>query len=246
MADNIEKLLKKTRLDKQLSLDDINRDLKIRKDYIKQFEKKIPELLGVYELGYLRCYAKHLGVEKEVNNYIAYLKEKTKIASKNEKAQSENSITEILKNFLAKPKITFPILGVLVLVVFFIMTNKGYIKGFDNNKETKKQISEVTTDTHDQNNNIVNISESLSIQQKGPYNYLIQGINNTSDITNIVARVNTTFTIIDPAQNKVIKSGTIRVGERFSMPKIKEGNTLATILVKTNIPNAFDIKGNMS
>ena len=189
MADNIEKLLKKTRLDKQLSLDDINRDLKIRKDYIKQFEKKIPELLGVYELGYLRCYAKHLGVEKEVNNYIAYLKEKTKIASKNEKVQSENSITEILKNFLAKPKITFPILGVLVLVVFFIMTNKGYIKGFDNNKETKKQISEVTTDTHDQNNNIVNISESLSIQQKGPYNYLIQGINNTSDITNIVAPV---------------------------------------------------------
>ena len=107
MTNNIEKLLKKTRLDKQLSLDDVNRDLKIRKDHIKQFEKKIPELLGVYELGYLRCYAKHLGVETEVNNYIAYLKEKTKIASKNEKIQSESSITELANNIIDHTGIHF-------------------------------------------------------------------------------------------------------------------------------------------
>jgi len=229
MTESMEKLLKRTRLEKKLTINDVTKDLRIRKDHLVQFEKKIAETLGVYELGYLRSYAKYLGVD--VNAYIADLKEKAKTANQEQKEESKNKFFKAATSPATTITVFVSIVALSISVAFLMMLHKKGPKDFQ--RPAENALVQVAVE-----------KTGFSFEKKSPYEYLVSG--NEENIGepphNIIARTNTTFTMIDPVQNKVINSGLIRTGEQLSLPKA-QGNTgtpLSSIIIKTNVPDVFD------
>jgi cytoskeletal protein RodZ len=223
MTESMEKILKQARLDKNITIDDAARDLRIRKEIFKQFERKIPDPLGVYELGYLRSYAKYLNID--INGYIAHRKSEALSTAQEKKEASQNLLFKKMKTSPVSISIVVSVILAIVSVIFLGVMNKQ-----------KPSLSQDQT-TVTQEESTPESQTTLSIAKKGPYEYIVSGIDSNSDI-NIVAIANTNFKIIDQSKNKTITSGSILTGERLSVPKY-QGDTL---LIQTTIPDAFDIQ----
>ena len=229
MTKNMERILKQERLEKKLTLDDITRTLKIRKDHIRQFEKKIPESLDVYKLGYLRSYAKYLNVD--INDYIEDLKEKAAIAIRGKQDTSKNKIFKTIKTPAGIITIILSIIGLILSIMFLGVMDKEKLS-ISHEQSNLKQ-NEPTINTPNK--------ARFSVDKKGPYDYLVSGIGSDNEI-NIVARVNTTFTMTDPAKNKIVSRGVVRTGERLFIPKDQDSKNFTSLLIKTNVPDAFDVQ----
>jgi len=233
MTETMEKLLKQARLDKDLKIEDVTRELKIRKDHLRKFERKIPDPLGVYELGYLRSYANYLGVG--IHDYIEERKERANALAQENNNTNKNKIFKVIKTPTGLITIAISIVAVIASVVFLEVTGKTSIIGM-----SYQDSSALTRDE-----NMVNVSSetSSSVEKQGPYDYLVKGIGRDGEI-NIIARVNTTFTMIDPVRNKIVSRGAVVAGGRLFVPKDQDSKIFTSLLIKTNVPDAFDVQKN--
>lgn len=229
MTKSMEKILKQERLEKKLTLDDITRALKIRKDHIRQFEKKIPESLDVYKLGYLRSYAKYLNVD--INDYIKDLKEKAAIAIRGKQDTSKNKIFKTIKTPAGIITIILSIIGLILSIMFLGVIDKKKLSVSHDQSNLKQNEPAISTPN----------KARFSVDKKGPYGYLVSGIGSDNEI-NIIASVNTTFTMIDPAKNKIVSRGAVRTGEQLFIPKDQDSKIFTSLLIKTNVPDAFDVQ----
>jgi cytoskeletal protein RodZ len=223
MTESMEKLLKQTRLDSNLSIEDIAQELRIRKEHLKQFEKKIPDPLSVYELGYLRSYAKYLGLD--VSDYIAHRKERDIAAAQAIKEAKKNQFLNVIKKPRSSIIITISACALVASILLLGVMSK------------KTPVSDTTQDQEQS----TTIQQDFLVEQKGPYEYLITGIGSNSDI-NMVARAKTSFTILDPTTNKIISSGAIQSGQPLFIPRDHDGKAFTSLLIKTTTLNAFDIQ----
>lgn len=218
----MEKLLKQTRLDNSLLIDAIAQELRIKKEHLKQFEKKIPDPLSVYELGYLRSYAKRLNVD--ISDFIARRKERDIAATQALKEAKKNQILNVIK----KPRSS-----IIITISACALVASILLLGVMSKKSPAPSTSDQEQSTP--------MQQDFLIEQKSPYEYLITGIGSNSDI-NMVARAKTNFTILDPTTNKIISSGEIQPGQPLFIPRDQDGKAFTSLLIKTTTLNAFDIQ----
>lgn len=225
MTESLEKLLKQARLAKKTTINDIAKDLKIRKEHFKQFEKKIPFHLDVYELGYLRSYAKYLGVD--IDPYLASKKAKAKEVSK----EDEESYTTIFIKGIKTPA------GAITLVLSIILTIASFSYLWKHQYDLRHPSERPGAA---QGEYVIPVKSDLSFEQKGPNEYALTGVGD-SDM-NVVARVNTGFTITDASKGTIISRGEIKQGERLFIPKDQDSKILTSLSIKTSTPDAFEIQ----
>ena len=114
-------ILKQARIDANLSIEDVSRQLNIRKHYIIALEEnKLEEIpAAVYAQGYIRIYSKFLGI-KNVDQEI----EKIGIPS-------NNTYTKVLDTFGGRNN-----LGVATAIIFALIVGTWfYILGLQNNND---------------------------------------------------------------------------------------------------------------
>jgi len=115
-------ILKQARMNANLSIEDVSRQLNIRKHYIIALEEdKLEEIpAAVYAQGYMKLYAKFLGI-KNIDHEI----EKIVIPS-------NNTYTKVLDTFGGRNN-----LGVATAIIFALIVGAwAYILGMQNNKDS--------------------------------------------------------------------------------------------------------------
>lgn len=215
----LERLLKRTRKEKGLSIDDVVRGTRLRKMHLKQFETKLPEQLDVYQLGYLRLYARYL--ELDIHKYIDDYQNRV-----NPQKQKTSGVTQ---SFLSFPFMRFwKNIFVAAVIIIIIASGAFLVMKKPLNIYKKEASTQTVTDETPAP------SEEI-IKKLNPYTYVLTGPIAQLAKVKIVANEATLFTLLDSEKN-ILAKGSLKAGELLSLPNdIK----VETITIQTSIPNVL-------
>jgi cytoskeletal protein RodZ len=194
-TDSIEKFLRSARKSQGISLDNVANDTKIRKIYLKQFETSVPDKLDVYQIGYLRLYARYLGVDIQAEA----LKQLNNNTGKN-----SASLSSIMRRGLNVPR-TLLIALALMLALASLVIAQWKKRGLPPEPSTVQDSSGLQ------------VNESVA-SQTDRYTHLL---TDYSGKVKVIANIATVFALVDPVSNATIARGTLKSGEELILPNAK-------------------------
>ena len=214
----IEKLLKRARKERGLSIDDVARETRVRKVHLKQFETKLPEKLDVYQLGYLRLYARYLelDIQKYVDAYQCGVNASRQTVTNAATGLLKMPFGSFWKNVLVAALIGVGITSVVIFGIKKPFHEKDFVQS-PPQVETPPQSVEY-------------------IKKIDSHTYVLTGTAEQLAKIKIVASEATTFTVFDTEKN-VIAKGSLKIGELLSLPKDVTG----AITIRTNLPDVLVI-----
>ncbi|MGI6145582.1 MAG: helix-turn-helix domain-containing protein [Clostridia bacterium] len=125
-------ILRKTRLQKSLTIEQVANETKIRKDYIEAMENELWTVFPnyIYMKSFLRTYCRYLGLEK--SEYVLYL-----INDLKPKPQPQQPPPEKIELKSAPQRKTGIVLGILSIVLLFAMSTiyQQYLNPFPNSED---------------------------------------------------------------------------------------------------------------
>ena len=128
--ERLSEILKTSRLNKSLTLEQVENETKIRKDYLVAMENEQWEVFPkyIYLKSFLRTYSRYLGLDK--SDYILYL-----INDLKPKPQPQQPPPEKIELETAPKRKTGILLGILAIVLLFSMSSiyQQYLNPFTNN-----------------------------------------------------------------------------------------------------------------
>ena len=216
----LERLLKRTRKERGLSIEDVIRDTRLRKIHLKQFETKLPEHLDVYQIGYLRLYARYLDLN--IQEYID--------AYQGNNNPSQQKSVDISKVFFKQPfagfwknVIALALVGALIAFGAFLIVKKSV-------HEHKKKFLHTESKPQEASAPVDGLIKKLN-----PHAYLLTGTAEQLSKVKIIANEATSFTILDSEKN-IIAKGALKTGEQLLLPT---DITTETITVPTSLPDVL-------
>lgn len=230
-VESIERLLRRARKEQGLSIEDVVRDTRVRKMHLKQFETKLPESLDVYQLGYLRLYAKYLGVD--IQKYIGRLSQSS---SHSEQPRADTNISKQTNPIkYAKTKNIIAALLIITLIISGILiVKKRRLHSNQGTPTTQQPVAEIKSDA------IVTL-DPISLKPIDNHTYSLNGTLEQLAKIKIIAKENTSFTVMLAENNFVIAKGKLKAGEELILPK-DDNIANKQLTIKTNIAEALTLQ----
>lgn len=227
----IERLLRRARKEQGLSIEDVVRDTRVRKIHLKQFETKLPEHLDVYQLGYLRLYAKYLGVD--IQKYVRHLSQPPSL---NEQPGRDTNISKQASP--VKYAKTKNIIAALVIIAFIVsgvlIAKKRKVHSNEGTPTAQQPDVEIKSDA-------IVTEEPISLKPIDNYTYTLNGSLEQLAKIKIIAKENTSFTVTLTENSSVIAKGKLKASEELILPKdVSLANKQLTI--KTNMAEALTLQ----
>lgn len=228
-VESIERLLRRARKEQGLSLDDVVRDIRVRKVHLKQFETKLPQPLDVYQLGYLRLYAKYLGVD--IQKYIERLSQPF---SSNAQPSTNTNIQTGPAKYVKTKNIIAALLIITFIVGGILAVKKRKIHANESAPAVQQPDVEIKSDA-------IIIQESIPLKQIDNYTYTLNGTPEQLAKIKIIAKENISFTVTTAENGSVIAKGTLKAGEELILPK--DANIAnKQLTIKTNMAEALTLQ----
>ena len=129
--EKLSDILRQTRIKKSLTIEQVENETRIRKDYLIAMENEQWEVFPnyIYLKSFLRTYSRYLEIDK--SEYVLYLIEELK-----PKPQPQQSPPEKIELVTAPRRKTGIFLGILAIVLLFSMSSlyQQYLNPFSNNE----------------------------------------------------------------------------------------------------------------
>ncbi|MFW5998644.1 MAG: helix-turn-helix domain-containing protein [bacterium] len=135
--------LKQTRIEKELTLEDIEKMTKIRKKYLKAIEEENFGVIPgkIYIKSFIRTYGNSLGLNgmKLAQEYENRLIKQRQLLEEKQKEMEENSFFDKYKILIISLLILFILIGTLIFYIFYMEGN--YIDNFRGNLNLNRSTS---------------------------------------------------------------------------------------------------------
>ncbi len=198
-------VLKRARREKKLKLEDVASKLKIRLRYLTEVEEGSDKGTPiVYKIGYIRAYAKHLGVD--VEEYL-----------KGVNVESGSKFSPVEESYLEQTKPPFLTVGIAIfciclsIVVVAIYNIQSYPK--DNKSVSHEQMAGA------------NVAQ-LFVNSESTY--FLENAGENKSLVAVVAKADLTVQVQNE-QGKLLESRKLKAGESFSLPTVDKLTLLADV-----------------
>lgn len=230
----IGRILKEAREKKNLTLDQVATNLRVKEDYLYDIEEKSDLPRDVFTIGYIRLYARYLKIN--IDSQLNSFRNGEDVEEEEPVIFDDESSVSFKDAFLSKIKdkkyikiVSASVVTVLLVVVAFVFFNNVNSNQSD---ETQVDVSEEHIEEKEEQNIPKTTIEKISQQE-----YVVKNISEDNDIF-VVANDATMVSFLDE-DNKVIDEVFVQVGEKKPLPR---GHN--AILIRTRILSAIDVVEN--